>query len=225
VFLPYCINLGQPSLWDADETFYAETLREMLETGDCIAPIYPMMAVLLGGLLDRTLAGAPESGPNRKRALWIRAFMTLAVLGLGLSIFSFFLLSSLCYAGSCGRVTLCADCHLVCGILGIGMERSVREAFALFHQSRGSAVGRLYAIFIAFLPAVELSLPVKEICKAIQTLARPGDEAGYFRTTVPSMVYYLRVLLNGSNTVEEELLLVSNRPDLKTGAHECHETP
>jgi len=101
----------------------------------------------------------------------------------------------------------------------------VREAFALLRQHRGSAGGRLYAIFIAFLPEVELSLPVKEICKAIQTQAPLGGEPGYFRTTVPSMVYYLRVLLNGSNTVEEELLLVSNGPDLKAGAHECHETP
>lgn len=55
-----------------------------------------------------------------------------------------------------------------------------------------------YMLFsIAFLPAVEL----------------------------PLLVTKLRVLLNCSNTAEEELLPACNRPDLKTGAHKCHETP
>lgn len=36
--LPYFINLGTPSIWDANEAFYAETPREMLVTGDYLAP-------------------------------------------------------------------------------------------------------------------------------------------------------------------------------------------
>ncbi len=36
--LPYCINLGTSSIWDANEAFYAETPREMLESGDFLAP-------------------------------------------------------------------------------------------------------------------------------------------------------------------------------------------
>jgi 4-amino-4-deoxy-L-arabinose transferase-like glycosyltransferase len=36
--LPYCINLGTSSIWDANEAFYAETPREMLESGDYLAP-------------------------------------------------------------------------------------------------------------------------------------------------------------------------------------------
>jgi 4-amino-4-deoxy-L-arabinose transferase-like glycosyltransferase len=38
VSLPYCINLGKSSIWDANEAFYAETPREMLVTGDYLAP-------------------------------------------------------------------------------------------------------------------------------------------------------------------------------------------
>ena len=38
ISLPYCINLGRPSIWDANEAFYAETPREMLVTGDYLAP-------------------------------------------------------------------------------------------------------------------------------------------------------------------------------------------
>jgi 4-amino-4-deoxy-L-arabinose transferase-like glycosyltransferase len=36
--LPYCIHLGRSSVWDANEAFYAETPREMLVTGDYLAP-------------------------------------------------------------------------------------------------------------------------------------------------------------------------------------------
>ena len=36
--LPYFIHLGTSSIWDANESFYAETPREMLETGDYLSP-------------------------------------------------------------------------------------------------------------------------------------------------------------------------------------------
>jgi 4-amino-4-deoxy-L-arabinose transferase-like glycosyltransferase len=38
--LPYFINLGQSALWDSNETFYAETPREMLETHGYLAPMF-----------------------------------------------------------------------------------------------------------------------------------------------------------------------------------------
>jgi len=33
VALPYFTNLGASSLWDSNEAFYAETPREMIESG------------------------------------------------------------------------------------------------------------------------------------------------------------------------------------------------
>ncbi len=38
ISLPYCINLGKSSIWDSNEAFYAETPREMLVTGNYLAP-------------------------------------------------------------------------------------------------------------------------------------------------------------------------------------------
>ncbi len=38
--LPYFVGLGESSLWDANEAFYAETPREMLESGDYINPTF-----------------------------------------------------------------------------------------------------------------------------------------------------------------------------------------
>lgn len=38
--LPYLIGLGDSAIWDANEAFYAETPREMIEAGDYINPAF-----------------------------------------------------------------------------------------------------------------------------------------------------------------------------------------
>jgi len=43
VFLPYLVNLESSALWDSNESFYAETPREMLETGNFLAPMFNYM--------------------------------------------------------------------------------------------------------------------------------------------------------------------------------------
>jgi len=37
---PYLVGLGDSSLWDANESFYAETARTMVETGDYVNPTF-----------------------------------------------------------------------------------------------------------------------------------------------------------------------------------------
>jgi 4-amino-4-deoxy-L-arabinose transferase-like glycosyltransferase len=38
--VPYFIDLGGSSIWDANEAFYVETPREMMERGDYITPYF-----------------------------------------------------------------------------------------------------------------------------------------------------------------------------------------
>ena len=38
--IPYFVNLGVSSIWDANEAFYAQTPREMLEAGDWVTPSF-----------------------------------------------------------------------------------------------------------------------------------------------------------------------------------------
>jgi 4-amino-4-deoxy-L-arabinose transferase-like glycosyltransferase len=38
--IPYFVNLGVSSIWDANEAFYAQTPREMLEAGDYVTPSF-----------------------------------------------------------------------------------------------------------------------------------------------------------------------------------------
>jgi len=51
----------------------------------------------------------------------------------------------------------------------------------------------MYALAgLVYLPRIEPYRPVTEMCKLIEEQSQPGDEAGYYVATVPSMVYYLR---------------------------------
>jgi 4-amino-4-deoxy-L-arabinose transferase-like glycosyltransferase len=38
--VPYFVNLGVSSIWDANEAFYAQTPREMMEAGDYVTPTF-----------------------------------------------------------------------------------------------------------------------------------------------------------------------------------------
>lgn len=38
--IPYFVNLGVSSIWDANEAFYAQTPREMMESGDYVTPSF-----------------------------------------------------------------------------------------------------------------------------------------------------------------------------------------
>src|SRR3712207_5560260 len=38
--LPYFIGLGDSSIWDANEAFYVETPRKMMERGDYVFPTF-----------------------------------------------------------------------------------------------------------------------------------------------------------------------------------------
>ena len=40
VILPYFVNLGVSSIWDANEAFYAQAPREMIEAGDYVTPSF-----------------------------------------------------------------------------------------------------------------------------------------------------------------------------------------
>lgn len=77
-------RLGAPSFWDPDEAHYAETTRELIETGDWLAPYYndrpffdkPILFHWLQALAMR-VAGVSELG-----ARLVPALAALALIGL-----------------------------------------------------------------------------------------------------------------------------------------------
>ena len=94
VALPYFVNLGTSSLWDANESFYAETPREMLESGDYLAPRFnyqpraqkpPLTYWLI--LLSYQLLGVSEFAVRLPGAL-AAAGVLLFTYGIGRMLFS-----------------------------------------------------------------------------------------------------------------------------------------
>src|ERR1044072_9965758 len=92
---PYFIRLGASSLWDSNEAFYAETPREMIESGDYINPTFnyqprfnkPPLCYWIVALFYK-LFGASESVERVTIALAAIAMIATAS-ALGSAIFSF----------------------------------------------------------------------------------------------------------------------------------------
>ena len=66
VFVVLFWRLGAPTFWDPDEAHYAETTRELIETGDWLAPYYNEQPFFDKPILFHWLQGIPMAlaGPN-----------------------------------------------------------------------------------------------------------------------------------------------------------------
>ena len=93
VFVVLFWRLGAPTFWDPDEAHYAETTRELIETGDWLAPYYNEQPFFDKPVLFHWLQGSfmALTGPNELGARLAPALASLALIGvtawLGLSRF------------------------------------------------------------------------------------------------------------------------------------------
>ena len=63
-----------------------------------------------------------------------------------------------------------------------------------------------------YLPALERFRPVKDLCRIIETQMDGDAETGYFRTPLPSMVFYLhRPIFEENNTAQMGRRLMSRK--------------
>lgn len=94
VFVVLFWRLGAPSFWDPDEAHYAETTRELIETGDWLAPYYNEQPFFDKPILFHWLQAIPMAlvGPNELAARLTPAFAALLLIGvtawLGVSLMS-----------------------------------------------------------------------------------------------------------------------------------------
>ncbi len=170
-----------------------------------IAPLYPAAAVLLAGIImERRLApgspgkdirdpGQSGSGPASPSAspLWSRAFLVLSLLLLaaflplpaGLRSFLPNLPPVLHYAPS---LLIGAAAVLTAGSALGGRTARCFQGLAAF-------LTMLYGLCsLYYLPALEPYRPVRHFCSLIESRWQENDEAGYYRTALPSMAFYLR---------------------------------
>ena len=75
-------RLGVPSFWDPDEAHYAQTTRELVESGDWLAPYYNQQPFFDKPILFHVLQGIPMSllGPTESAARLVPALAALALI-------------------------------------------------------------------------------------------------------------------------------------------------
>ena len=77
-------HLGTPTFWDPDEAHYAETTRELLESGDWLAPSYNEQPFFDKPILFHWLQAVPMlvAGPDELGARFTPALAALALIAL-----------------------------------------------------------------------------------------------------------------------------------------------
>jgi 4-amino-4-deoxy-L-arabinose transferase-like glycosyltransferase len=77
-------RLGAPSFWDPDEAHYAETTRELITTGDWLAPYYNDQPFFDKPILFHWLQAIPMTiaGPTELAARLVPALAALALVGV-----------------------------------------------------------------------------------------------------------------------------------------------
>ena len=156
-----------------------------------IAPMYPMMALVLAAVLDRDLTLTEGTAAGLWQRVWKPALIIIAVLLLGGAI----ALPSLIGAAIPGTTaTLRFGPSFVLLASAVALIWNIRNRRPS-HCVAGLAVSwwiLLLSVPAAYLPAVEPFRPVRSLCADLQPLLSPDDEVGYYRAAVPSMVFYLR---------------------------------
>jgi 4-amino-4-deoxy-L-arabinose transferase-like glycosyltransferase len=156
-----------------------------------IAPLYPVAAALLAGIIDRSAAKKEKEQESSGHVSWLWAYGFLVVMLLFLSSVIPFALSSF-MPGISPVLHYSPSIILLGGIVLIAWGMIRRGQIHCFSALAAS----LWAIYVVcallYLPALEAFRPVKSFCQLLDTQLSEGDEAGFYGTALPSMAYYLR---------------------------------
>ncbi len=161
-----------------------------------LSPVYfinlgrsSLLAVSPAGVLEPSFDLSLENDQGPVISHLRRAFLAAAVLGVPLALSPVIILpeinpdisSVLHYAPSVIFISVCA---------ALGWN-SLRGGVARCFADSAVPLLTAYMLFcIAFVPVIESSRPVKEICRNIRAVAGSGDDAGYFKANLPSMAFY-----------------------------------
>ena len=179
------LGLGFPLVWCAFVFLFFSLSRNKQEY--YIGSVYPMMAVLIGSAVS-ALAGSGSRSIAKVHG-WTCSITAVALLAFAIVLP---LVAQSIFPGLPDVLRLAPSFILFVTFTALAWN-IVRGQHAQCFGTLAMAIWGLFACFAAFyLPAVERFRPVRDLCGLIDLYAAPGDEAGYFRATTPSMVYYLR---------------------------------
>ncbi len=167
-----------------------------------IAPIYPVAAALLAGIIDRSPA-RKETGPEPTgRALWIWVYAIVTILLLFLSSVIPFALSS--FMPGISPVLHYGPSIILLGGIALLVGSMIRREKIWCFSALASSLWALYMVCaLLYLPALESFRPVKDFCKTIAAELDERDETGFYGTALPSMAYYLRRPIFEESSPEE----------------------
>jgi 4-amino-4-deoxy-L-arabinose transferase-like glycosyltransferase len=189
-----------------------------------IAPMYPAAAIVIAGILDKRVSkhvsvkseiqdnAEPFMSPSAQTAFeplksswwtWLYgmpAFFLLILSALMPYILGIFIPNISFLLQYAPPLILIAGVGLIIRSI---IRREYTKCFSMLALS-------IWVIFIIgalfYVPALESVRPVKSFCRQIEMKWRDQDEAGFFRASLPSMVFYLRRPIFQENDHEQMML-------------------
>ena len=160
-----------------------------------IAPMYPVAAILIAGVLDGMFEKRISAAANRFRDasaswwLWAFAFLSFILTVFCLStpyIFYLFMPDVRPAFHYTAAIILLAGCALFVWSV---VRKHLKQCFSVLT----ALLWIMYMMCVTiYLPGLEQYRPVKKLCRLIETQLDADAESGYFRTALPSMAFYLR---------------------------------
>jgi 4-amino-4-deoxy-L-arabinose transferase-like glycosyltransferase len=180
---------GFPLVWCAFVFLFFTLSKNKQE--HYIAPMYPLLAVLLGGTLRRSAFIKATPNTNRSDYLWMCAFFVLFLLFLALCVFTTILMRSVLPDLSAVLLYLPSAALLVAS--AALAWQLIRGNLSGCYGSLSCSVWLLLLLAASiYIPGIEPLRPVKEMCRQIASQAKHEDQVGYYEVAVPSMAFYLR---------------------------------
>jgi 4-amino-4-deoxy-L-arabinose transferase-like glycosyltransferase len=152
-----------------------------------ILPLYPAAAALVGGLLDRFISG---KGSRRQGVMGLTTIVVaLSIAVSGAVILYFFDREGVPY--KIAGASLIGYAAMIGGLIAAAAGFGKQWRAALLTTALSVAACNWFFVLWA-LPDFERFKPVRPLCEVINADAGPDSVVGYYRTSYPSMAFYLR---------------------------------
>ncbi len=199
------LSFGLPVLWCA-VTFVLFSLSKNRQEY-YIAPMYPVAAVVLSGVIDKSAAkrnGVETRDWIAGQGSWFWTYGFLAIfLLLFFPIVPYILRSFM--PGLSPVLHYGPSLLIGGGVVFLGWMMFRKEHVQCF-QALAIPLWMIYVMCAGlYLPALESFRPVKGFCKIIEEQSDRNDEAGFYGTALPSMAYYLHRPIFQENSPEQML--------------------
>jgi 4-amino-4-deoxy-L-arabinose transferase-like glycosyltransferase len=152
-----------------------------------ILPVYPAAAALVGG----ALASLFLSAPSRQRSFMRWTALALAAIIAAAGAVVLYLFGKGTQPYELAGANLVGYAAILGGLAAMAATLFNRPGSAIVTAALTVAACN-WVFVLRTLPDFERYKPVRSVCEAIASEARPDALVGYYKTAYPSMAFYLR---------------------------------